>query len=178
MAGPGVQIVSIGPALISSVIRCVDSAVSPATPSDKAPFAWRQSYSNGVLEQQLEAQSSEALANEFAHPTFAKPPSAGRQANPNGLSGTNSRLRRSRHLSGTSRLRHQSARRRRALRSALERPLAQFLIEDIGRLREICATTVACELQEAHLRLELQRVSALRGKSYRLQMKCGSADMK
>ena len=53
---------------------------------DKAPSAWRQSHPNGVSEQQLEAESSEGLANDFAHPTFAKAPSAWRQANPNGLS--------------------------------------------------------------------------------------------
>jgi hypothetical protein len=53
---------------------------------DKAPSAWRQSHPNGVSEQQLEAESSEGLANDFAHPTFAKTPSTWRQANPNGLS--------------------------------------------------------------------------------------------
>jgi hypothetical protein len=54
--------------------------------ADKAPSVWRQSHPNGVSEQQLEAESSEGLANHFAHPTFGKAPSAWRQANPNGLS--------------------------------------------------------------------------------------------
>ena len=53
---------------------------------DKAPSAWRQANPNGVPEQQLEALSSEALANDFQRPTFDKAPSAWRQANPNGLS--------------------------------------------------------------------------------------------
>jgi hypothetical protein len=53
---------------------------------DKGPSVWRQSHPNGVSEQQLEAESSEGLANDFAHPTFAKTPSTWRQANPNGLS--------------------------------------------------------------------------------------------
>jgi len=53
---------------------------------DKAPSVWRQSHPNGVSEQQLEAESSEGLANDFAHPSFAKKPSTWRQVNPNGLS--------------------------------------------------------------------------------------------
>ena len=53
---------------------------------DKAPSAWRQANPNGVPEQQLEALSSEALANDFQRPTFAKGPSEWRQENPHGLS--------------------------------------------------------------------------------------------
>ena len=53
---------------------------------DKAPSAWRQANPNGVPEQQLEALSSEALANDFQRPTFDKGPSEWRQENPHGLS--------------------------------------------------------------------------------------------
>ena len=53
---------------------------------DKAPSAWRQANPNGVPEQQLQALSSEALANDFQRPTFDKGPSSWRQANPHGLS--------------------------------------------------------------------------------------------
>ena len=53
---------------------------------DKAPSAWRQANPNGVPDQQLEALSSEALANEFQRPTFDKAASEWRQENPHGLS--------------------------------------------------------------------------------------------
>jgi hypothetical protein len=53
---------------------------------DKAPSAWRQANPKGVPEQQLEALSSEALANEFQRPTFDKTASEWRQENPHGLS--------------------------------------------------------------------------------------------
>ena len=53
---------------------------------DKAPSAWRQANPNGVPEQQLQALSSEALANDFQRPTFDKGPSTWRQTHPNGLS--------------------------------------------------------------------------------------------
>jgi len=53
---------------------------------DSAPSAWRQANPNGVPEQQLEALSSEALANDFQRPTFDKGSSEWRQENPHGLS--------------------------------------------------------------------------------------------
>ena len=53
---------------------------------DKSPSAWRQANPNGVSERQLEALSSEALANDFQRPTFDKGPSTWRQTHPNGLS--------------------------------------------------------------------------------------------
>src|SRR6266581_3140117 len=53
---------------------------------DKAPSAWRQANPNGLSERQLEALSSEALANDFQRPTFDKGPSEWRQENPHGLS--------------------------------------------------------------------------------------------
>ena len=53
---------------------------------DKAPSAWRQANPNGVPEQQLQALSSEALANDFQRPTFDKGPSAWRQTHRNGVS--------------------------------------------------------------------------------------------
>ena len=55
-------------------------------PIDKAPSAYRQANPNGLSERQLEALSSEALANDFQRPTFDKGPSSWRQAHPNGLS--------------------------------------------------------------------------------------------
>ena len=55
-------------------------------PIDKAPSAYRQANPNGLSERQLEALSSEALANDFQRPTFDKGPSTWRQAHPNGLS--------------------------------------------------------------------------------------------
>jgi hypothetical protein len=53
---------------------------------DKAPSAWRQAHPNGLPEQQLQALSSEALANDFQRPTFDKTASEWRQENPHGLS--------------------------------------------------------------------------------------------
>jgi len=53
---------------------------------DKSPSAYRQANPNGLSESQLEALSSEALANDFQRPTFDKGPSTWRQAHPNGLS--------------------------------------------------------------------------------------------
>jgi hypothetical protein len=53
---------------------------------NKAPSAWRQANPRGISEHQLEAESSEALANDFQRPTFDKTASAWRQANPHGLS--------------------------------------------------------------------------------------------
>jgi hypothetical protein len=53
---------------------------------DKSPSAWRQANPKGLSERQLEALSSEALANDFQKPTFDKAPSSWRQANPHGLS--------------------------------------------------------------------------------------------
>jgi hypothetical protein len=53
---------------------------------DKSPSAWRQANPSGLSERQLEALSSEALANDFQKPTFDKAPSSWRQANPHGLS--------------------------------------------------------------------------------------------
>ena len=53
---------------------------------DKAPSAWRQANPNGVSEQQLQALSSEALANDFQRPTFDKTASEWRKENPHGLS--------------------------------------------------------------------------------------------
>jgi len=55
-------------------------------PIDKAPSAYRQANPNGLSERQLEALSSEALANDFQRPTFDKGPSTWRQTHPNGLS--------------------------------------------------------------------------------------------
>ena|SRR6266567_7655091 len=53
---------------------------------DRTPSAWRQGNPNGLSERQFEAQSSEALGNDFQRPTFDKGRSAWRQANPHGLS--------------------------------------------------------------------------------------------
>jgi hypothetical protein len=53
---------------------------------DKSPSAYRQANPTGLSERQLEALSSEALANDFQRPTFDKTPSTWRQAHPNGLS--------------------------------------------------------------------------------------------
>ena len=53
---------------------------------DKSPSAWRQANPNGLSERQLEALSSEALANDFQRPTFDKGPSTWRQTHPKGLS--------------------------------------------------------------------------------------------
>jgi hypothetical protein len=53
---------------------------------DKSPSAWRASNPNGLPERQLEALSSEALANDFQRPTFEKGPSTWRETHPNGLS--------------------------------------------------------------------------------------------
>ena len=53
---------------------------------DKAASAWHQANPSGLSERQLEALSSEALANDFQRPTFDKGPSTFRQTHPNGLS--------------------------------------------------------------------------------------------
>jgi len=53
---------------------------------DKAPSAYRQANPSGISERQLEALSSEALANDFQRPTFDRGPSTWRQTHPNGLS--------------------------------------------------------------------------------------------
>ena len=53
---------------------------------DKSPSAWRASNPNGLSERQLEALSSEDLANDFQRPTFDKGPSTWRQTHPNGVS--------------------------------------------------------------------------------------------
>ena len=90
---------------VSGMARADDSSMNPFTgesyagfngganlpavtnPSfNTAPSEWRQANPNGVPEQQLEALSSEALANDFQRPTFAKGPSEWRQENPHGLS--------------------------------------------------------------------------------------------
>jgi hypothetical protein len=57
-----------------------------SAPVAKTPSAWRQANPHGISERQLEAESSEALANDFQRPTFDKTASAWRQANPHGLS--------------------------------------------------------------------------------------------
>jgi hypothetical protein len=53
---------------------------------DKSASTWRRANPKGLPERQLEALSSEALANDFQRPTFDKGPSAWRQTHPNGLS--------------------------------------------------------------------------------------------
>jgi hypothetical protein len=55
-------------------------------PIDKSPSAWHQANPNGLSERQVEALSSEALANDFQRPTLDKAPSTWRQTHPNGLS--------------------------------------------------------------------------------------------
>ena len=81
---------------VSGIARADDSSMSRfggdsyayfnSAAVDKAPSAWRQANPTGLSERQLEALSSEALANDFQRPTFDKAPSAWRQASPNGLS--------------------------------------------------------------------------------------------
>jgi hypothetical protein len=51
-----------------------------------APSAWRQANPNGLPERQLQALSSEALANDFQQLSFDKAPSTFHQTRPNGLS--------------------------------------------------------------------------------------------
>ena len=53
---------------------------------DKSASAWHQANPRGLSEHQLEALSSEALANDFQRPTFDKGPSTWRMTHPNGLS--------------------------------------------------------------------------------------------
>jgi len=81
---------------VSGMARADDSSMSRfggdsyayfnSTKPDNAPSAWRQANPNGLSERQLEALSSEALANDFQRPTFDKGPSTFRQTHPNGLS--------------------------------------------------------------------------------------------
>ncbi len=51
----------------------------------KTPSAWRQANPNGLSERQFQAQSSEALENDFQRPTFDKEPSSFAQSHPHGL---------------------------------------------------------------------------------------------
>jgi hypothetical protein len=89
---------------VSGIARADDSSMNPFTGDsyayfnkgdlprnsnpvfDKSSSAWRQANPRGLPERQLEALSSEALANDFQRPTFDKAPSTWRQANPHGLS--------------------------------------------------------------------------------------------
>ena len=89
---------------VSGIARADDSSMNPFTGDsysyfnkgdlprtgnpvfDKGASAWRQANPRGLPERQLEALSSEALANDFQRPSFDKAPSAWRQANPHGLS--------------------------------------------------------------------------------------------
>jgi hypothetical protein len=81
----------------SGVARADDSSMNPFTGDsyayfnngdlprgdrpvfDKSASTWRQANPKGVPERQLQAESSEALANDFQRPTFAKTPSTWRQ---------------------------------------------------------------------------------------------------
>ena len=89
---------------VSGIARADDSSMSPFTGDsysyfnsgdlpqgdrpvfDKTPSTWRRANPKGVPEGQLEAESSEALADDFQRPTFDRGPSAWRQTHPNGLS--------------------------------------------------------------------------------------------
>jgi len=89
---------------VSGIARADDSSMNPFTGDsysyfnggdlprgdkpvfDKSASAWRQANPHGLSERQLEALSSEALANDFQKPTFDKGPSTFRQTHPNGLS--------------------------------------------------------------------------------------------
>jgi hypothetical protein len=54
--------------------------------SVKTPAAWHQSNPNGLSERQLEALSSEALANDFQRASLHKAPSSFAQSHPHVLS--------------------------------------------------------------------------------------------
>jgi hypothetical protein len=54
--------------------------------SVKTPSAWHQSNPNGLSERQLEALSSEALANDFQRASLHKAPSSFAQSHPHVLS--------------------------------------------------------------------------------------------
>jgi hypothetical protein len=89
---------------VSGIARADDSSMNPFTGDsyayfnngdlprgdkpvfDKSASTWRRADPKGVPEQQLEAESSEALANDFQQPTFDKGPSTWRQTHLNGVS--------------------------------------------------------------------------------------------
>ena len=89
---------------VSGIARADDSSLNPFTGESYAYFnggdlprggktvfdtkssAWRQANPNGLSERQLEALSSEALANDFQRPTFDNGPSTWRETHPYGFS--------------------------------------------------------------------------------------------
>ena len=89
---------------LSAIARADDSSTNPFTgdsyaafnggnlghiskpPFVKTPSSWRQANPNGLSERQLEALSSEALANDFQRPSFDKAPPSFAQSHPHGLS--------------------------------------------------------------------------------------------
>jgi hypothetical protein len=89
---------------LSGTARADDSSTNPFTgdsyaafnggnlgqiikpPFVKTPSSWRQANHDGLSERQLEALSSEALANDFQRPSVDKAPPSFAQSHPQGLS--------------------------------------------------------------------------------------------